>query len=140
MVSLISPEVTVRVLANKGAIAERNDCKNRDHVGVCTIFLTGQAIKILNKGSIEFANDSKVVAGFTTSSSSIRGMSINLLYLDEFAFVDECRYILYCNISRNHLRPRFKRLLLLLLQTVLVICSIRYMNLQYTDNRNTNTL
>ena len=51
-------------------------------------FFLQPGVKILNKGSIEFANDSKVVAA-ATSSSSIRGLSINLLYLDEFAFVDD---------------------------------------------------
>ena len=45
-------------------------------------------MKILNKGNIEFGNDSKLVAA-ATSSSSIRGLSINMLYLDEFAFVDD---------------------------------------------------
>ena len=39
-----------------------------------------------NKGSIEFSNGSKIFAGPTTNSS-IRGYSINLLYLDEFSFV-----------------------------------------------------
>ena len=41
-----------------------------------------EGVKILNKGNIEFGNDSKIVA--QQSSSSIRGMSINMLYLDEF--------------------------------------------------------
>jgi hypothetical protein len=39
-----------------------------------------------NKGSIEFSNGSKVFAGPTTASGP-RGSSINILYLDEFAFV-----------------------------------------------------
>lgn len=39
-----------------------------------------------NKGSIEFSNGSKIFAGPTTNSS-IRGFSINCVYLDEFAFV-----------------------------------------------------
>ena len=43
--------------------------------------------KALNKGSIEFSNNSKIVAN-ATSASSIRGLSVNLLFLDEFAFVD----------------------------------------------------
>jgi hypothetical protein len=40
-----------------------------------------------NKGSIEFSNGSKIFAGPTTNSS-IRGFSINCVYLDEFAFVE----------------------------------------------------
>lgn len=39
-----------------------------------------------NKGSVEFSNGSKIFAGPTTNSS-IRGFSINCVYLDEFAFV-----------------------------------------------------
>jgi hypothetical protein len=39
-----------------------------------------------NKGYIELANGSKVLAS-ATSSSAIRGTSQNLIYLDEFAFV-----------------------------------------------------
>ena len=39
-----------------------------------------------NKGSIEFDNGSRIVAQATTENTG-RGMSITLLYLDEFAFV-----------------------------------------------------
>lgn len=39
-----------------------------------------------NKGSIEFDNGSRIVAQTTTETTG-RGMSISLLYLDEFAFV-----------------------------------------------------
>ena len=38
----------------------------------------------LNKGSLEFSNNSHVIASAT--GSSIRGMSVGILYLDEFAF------------------------------------------------------
>ena len=43
--------------------------------------------KALNKGSLEFSNNSRILAA-ATSGSSIRGLSVNLLYLDEFAFVE----------------------------------------------------
>ena len=39
-----------------------------------------------NKGTVEFENGSRVVTA-ATSSSAIRGMSINFLALDEFAFI-----------------------------------------------------
>jgi hypothetical protein len=45
-----------------------------------------QGVVEWNKGSIDLENGSKVVAA-STSSSAIRGTTINLLYLDEFAFV-----------------------------------------------------
>jgi hypothetical protein len=46
-----------------------------------------QGINSWNKGSIELENGSKIKAS-ATSSSSIRGGSFNLIYLDEFAFVE----------------------------------------------------
>ena len=84
---LFNPEVTVAILANKGAIAREMIARLVTMLESVPFFLQ-PGVKILNKGSIEFSNDSKVVAA-ATSSSSIRGMSINLLYLDEFAFVDD---------------------------------------------------
>ena len=83
---LFSPEVTVAVLANKGVIAREMISRIVTMLESVPFFLQ-PGVKILNKGSIEFGNDSKVVAA-ATSSSSIRGLSINLLYLDEFAFVE----------------------------------------------------
>jgi len=84
---LFKPEVTVAVLANKGAISREMIARIVTMLESVPFFLQ-PGVKILNKGSIEFANDSKIVAA-ATSSSSIRGLSINLLYLDEFAFVDD---------------------------------------------------
>jgi Terminase RNaseH-like domain/Terminase large subunit, T4likevirus-type, N-terminal len=45
-----------------------------------------QGVKTWNKGDIELENNSRVLAD-STASSAIRGFSISLLYLDEFAFV-----------------------------------------------------
>ena len=39
-----------------------------------------------NKGSLELENGSKILAA-STSASAVRGMSFNILFLDEFAFV-----------------------------------------------------
>jgi len=50
-------------------------------------FFLQPGCKALNKGSIEFSNNSRIIAA-ATSGSSIRGMSVNLLFLDEFAFVE----------------------------------------------------
>jgi len=84
---LFTPEVTVAILANKGAIAREMIARIVTMLETVPFFLQ-PGVKILNKGNIEFGNDSKVVAA-ATSSSSIRGLSINMLYLDEFAFVDD---------------------------------------------------
>lgn len=43
--------------------------------------------KKLNQKTIEFGNGSKIVSRATTKKA-LRGLSINILYLDEFAFVD----------------------------------------------------
>jgi len=46
-----------------------------------------QGIVEWNKGNLELENGSKILAS-ATSSSAIRGGSFNLVYLDEFAFVE----------------------------------------------------
>jgi len=84
--AIFHPEKTVAVLANKGATA-------REMLQRITLMLENlpfflqPGCKALNKGSIEFSNNSRIVAA-ATSGSSIRGMSVNLLFLDEFAFVE----------------------------------------------------
>ena len=83
---LFQPEKIVAIMANKGATA-------REMLGRGTLMLENlpfflqPGCKALNKGSIEFSNNSRIVAA-ATSGSSIRGMSVSLLYLDEFAFVE----------------------------------------------------
>ena len=83
---LFKGEQVVGILANKGDTA-------REMLSRITLMLENvpfflqPGCKALNKGSIEFCNNSKIVAR-ATSSSSIRGMSMNLVYLDEFAFVE----------------------------------------------------
>jgi len=84
--ALFNPEKTIAVLANKGATA-------REMLSRITLMLENIPFflqpgnKALNKGSLEFSNNSRIIAS-ATSGSSIRGMSVNLLYLDEFAFVE----------------------------------------------------
>ena len=84
--AIFHPEKTIAILANKGATA-------REMLQRVTLMLENlpfflqPGCKTLNKGSIEFSNNSRIIAA-ATSGSSIRGMSVNLLYLDEFAFVE----------------------------------------------------
>src|SRR6056300_990056 len=84
--ALFHSEKTIAILANKGATA-------REMLSRITLMLENlpfflqPGCKALNKGSIEFSNNSRVIAA-ATSGSSIRGLSVNLLYLDEFAFVE----------------------------------------------------
>ena len=84
--AIFNSEKTIAVLANKGATA-------REMLQRITLMLENLPFflqpgnKALNKGSLEFSNNSRIIAA-ATSGSSIRGMSVNLLYLDEFAFVE----------------------------------------------------
>jgi len=80
------PEKTIAVLANKGAVAREMLARVTLALENLPFFLQ-PGCKALNKGSIEFSNNSKIIAS-ATSGSSIRGLSINLLFLDEFAFVE----------------------------------------------------
>lgn len=82
---IFNPEKKVGILANKGATA-------REMLGRLTLMLENlpfflqPGVKVLNKGSIQFSNNSEIIAA-ATSSSSVRGLSLNVIFLDEFAFV-----------------------------------------------------
>jgi len=84
--AIFNPEKTIAILANKGSTAQ-------EMIGRVTLMLENlpfflqPGCKSLNKKSIDFSNNSRIVSA-ATSGSSIRGMSVNLLYLDEFAFVE----------------------------------------------------
>ena len=84
--ALFHPEQTIAVLANKGATAREMLARITTMLENIPFFLQ-PGTKVLNKGSLEFENNSKIIAS-ATSGSSIRGLSVNLLYLDEFAFVE----------------------------------------------------
>lgn len=84
--AIFHPEKTVAILANKGATAK--EMLSRVTLALENLpFFLQPGCKALNKMSIEFSNNSKIIAA-STSRSSIRGLSVNLLFLDEFAFVD----------------------------------------------------
>jgi len=84
--AIFNPEKTIAVLANKGATAREMLARVTLMLENLPFFLQ-PGTRALNKGSIEFSNNSRIIAA-ATSGSSIRGMSVNLLYLDEFAFVE----------------------------------------------------
>ena len=84
--ALFHPEKTIAILANKGAVAREMLARITLALENLPFFLQ-PGCKALNKGSIEFSNNSKIIAA-ATSGNSIRGLSINLLMLDEFAFIE----------------------------------------------------
>ena len=82
---LFNDNVNVAILANKAATA-------REMLGRLQLSYENlpkwmqQGIVGWNKGSLELENGSKILAA-STSASAVRGMSFNIIFLDEFAFV-----------------------------------------------------
>ena len=84
--AIFNSEKFVAILANKAATAKEMLSRITLMLENLPFFLQ-PGCKVLNKGSIEFSNNTRMEA-HATSSSSIRGKSVSLLYLDEFAFVE----------------------------------------------------
>ena len=83
--AMFQPDATILIAAHKYTGAQEimqriryayENCPDHIKAGVTTY----------NKGSLEFENGSRIVSATTTETTG-RGMSITLLYLDEFAFV-----------------------------------------------------
>ncbi|AYR01715.1 terminase large subunit [Synechococcus phage S-B43] len=83
--AIFNDSVNIGILANKATTA-------RELLGrLATAYENlpkwmQQGILVWNKGNIELENGSKILAA-STSASAVRGMSFNILFLDEFAFV-----------------------------------------------------
>ena len=83
--AIFNDNVNIGILANKAATA-------RDLLGRLQMAYENlprwmqQGIVAWNKGSLELENGSKIIAA-STSASAVRGMSFNIIFLDEFAFV-----------------------------------------------------
>ena len=83
--ALFNPDFNIAILANKAATAR--EILGRLQLAYENLpWFLQQGVVEWNKGSIILENGSKIFAS-STSASAIRGMSINLVYLDEFAFV-----------------------------------------------------
>ena len=83
--AMFNPDSTILIAAHKYTGAQEimqriryayENCPDHIKAGVTTY----------NKGSLDFENGSRIVSATTTENTG-RGMSISLLYLDEFAFV-----------------------------------------------------
>ncbi len=82
---LFNQDKFVAILANKAPTAR--EILNRVKIAYEALPLwIQQGVKVWNKGDIELENNCRIMAT-STASSAIRGYSISLLYLDEFAFV-----------------------------------------------------
>lgn len=76
---------TVAILANKGSLAREILARYQLAYENLPPYLQ-QGVVEFNKGSVELENGSRIVAG-STSSSSIRGSSYKMVFVDELAHV-----------------------------------------------------
>ena len=83
---IFNKEYKIALLANKGATARQILSRVTLSLENLPFFLQ-PGCKALNKGSIEFETDSTIYAA-STGKDAIRGDSVNMVVLDEFAFVD----------------------------------------------------
>jgi len=83
--AVFNDNVNIGILANKASTA-------RDLLGRLQTAYENlpkwmqQGVLVWNKGSLELENGSKIMAA-STSAAAVRGMTFNILFLDEFAFV-----------------------------------------------------
>ena len=83
--AMFNPDQTILIAAHKYTGAQEIMARIRYVYEMCEDYIRA-GVTSYNKGSIEFENGSRIVSQTTTGNTG-RGMSISLLYCDEFAFV-----------------------------------------------------
>jgi hypothetical protein len=83
--AMFVPDQTILIAAHKYTGAQEIMQRIRYGYEMCPDHIRA-GVTNYNKGSIEFENGSRIVSATTTGNTG-RGMSISLLYCDEFAFV-----------------------------------------------------
>jgi hypothetical protein len=83
--AMFIPDSTILVAAHKFTGAQEIMQRIRYAYELCPDYIRA-GVTSYNKGSIEFENGSRIVSATTTETTG-RGMSITLLYADEFAYV-----------------------------------------------------
>ena len=83
--AMFVPDSTILIAAHKYAGAQEIMQRIRYAYENCPMHIKA-GVATYNKGSLFFDNGSRIVSATTTENTG-RGMSITLLYLDEFAFV-----------------------------------------------------
>ena len=83
--AMFHPDQTILIAAHKYTGAQEIMQRVRYGYELCPDFIRAGVVNY-NKGSMEFENGSRIVSATTTGNTG-RGMSISLLYCDEFAFV-----------------------------------------------------
>ena len=82
---VFNDNVNVAILANKAATAREMLQRLQLSYENLPKWMQ-QGINQWNRGSLELENGSKIMAA-STSASAVRGMSFNIIFLDEFAFI-----------------------------------------------------
>jgi len=83
--AMFKPDSTILIAAHKYTGAQEIMQRIRYAYELCPNHIRAGVVSY-NKGSIDFENSSRIVSATTTETTG-RGMSITLLYCDEFAFV-----------------------------------------------------
>jgi hypothetical protein len=83
--AMFNPDQTILIAAHKFAGAQEIMHRIRYAYEMCPDYIRA-GVTNYNKGSIEFDNGSRIISQATTENTG-RGLSISLLYADEFAFV-----------------------------------------------------
>ena len=83
--TLFQPNKTVAILANKSSAAREVLYRYEMMYELLPMWMQ-QGVKTFNKGDIELENGSRIFTA-ATSSSGIRGKSVNWLYIDEAAII-----------------------------------------------------
>lgn len=83
--AMFVPDSTILIAAHKYTGAQEIMQRIRYAYEACPDHIKAGVVTY-NKGSLDFENGSRIVSATTTENTG-RGMSISLLYLDEFAFV-----------------------------------------------------
>ncbi len=84
--AMFHPDQTILIAAHKYTGAQEIMQRIRYGYELCPDHIRAGVVNY-NKGSMEFENGSRIVSATTTANTG-RGMSISLLYCDEFAFVN----------------------------------------------------
>jgi len=84
--AMFHPDVLILIAAHKYQGAQDIMQRVRFAYEECPDYIRGGVISY-NKGSMDFDNGSRIIAQTTTETTG-RGMSLSLVYMDEFAFVE----------------------------------------------------
>jgi len=83
--AMFNDDKTILIAAHQYSGAQEIMQRIRYAYEMCPAWLKA-GVEVYNQGNIDFENKSRIVARATTEKTG-RGMSLSLLYLDEFAFV-----------------------------------------------------